>query len=313
MREYKSQIIDIPSLFEGIQFAYDQFNNSQVWWRGQRDFTWKLIPSVLRSQPDFNERAAIVRFQQRATSRHPYVPSIDDRPSWLFLMQHYRLPTRLLDWTESPLIAAFFASEVYECHQFHPLQIEDSDGALYGLSPYILNSYQVDRDKLRKPKDTDELLMPEDEEVEKVIAPAFDRDAQETNHIVAVRPNEVDIRLMVQQSVFTINGYNCPLDDLDNSDEFLIKYCIPKSCKLSVRKELKRLGIRLSSIFPDLEHLAEESRQVKFKKPKKHQISSLSGSTTIKDEQPLSPETNKRQNSPPGQSGVIPRSTEPST
>ena len=171
-------------------------------------------------------------------------------------MQHYRLPTRLLDWTESPLIAAFFASEVCKCHDKFPETIEDPDGALFALSPYKLNELKADADRL---------FMPEDDLAKQLIAPAFDRDAVETAKVIAIRPAEVDVRLMVQLSEFTLNGYNSALENLTRTGEFLMKFRIPSESKLEMRKELKRLGVRLSSIFPDLEHLAEEIRQLAFK------------------------------------------------
>jgi hypothetical protein len=59
-------------------------------------------------------------------------PDPDDYFGWLFLAQHYGLPTRLLDWSESPLVALYFA--VTEGH-------EDHDGCVWALWPGGLNSY----------------------------------------------------------------------------------------------------------------------------------------------------------------------------
>ena len=261
MKTQKKPITDIASLNAAVRKAKKEFTG-QVWWRGQRNYDWDLNPSLFRSHEEFDERSAILRFKQRALSRHPNVPAKYDLSSWLFLMQHYRLPTRLLDWTESPLIASFFASEIDKCHLEHPELIEDTDGALFALSPYRLNETQFGRHVL---------LMPEDDHCSAAMAPAFDETAQESDKVVAVRPAEVDVRLMVQMSEFTLHGYNVALEALEKSNQFILKFRISRESKVAIRAELKRLGIRLSSIFPDLENLAEEFRQLGFSEQKAHQ------------------------------------------
>jgi hypothetical protein len=254
-KEYAQEITDLNSLMSSILLAYDSFSG-QVWWRGQRDCCWELKPYLFRMPYDFDVRSGILRFQKRAISRYSYVPAKYDDPDWLFLMQHYRFPTRLLDWTESPLIAAYFASEIYECHQSHPKEIDDSDGVLFALSPYLLNMYQIKKS---------DILMPEDLESIEASKPDFYPSCKECKYVIAIRPSEVDIRLMVQISVFTLNGYNISLENLPNSDEFILKFKISKENKREIREGLKKLGIYLSTIFPDLEHLSEEIRELKFK------------------------------------------------
>jgi hypothetical protein len=248
------EITDIRSLIAAIKYANDKFNH-QVWWRGQRDFAWSLTPSIFRKTDGYDEHAGILRFQQRAISRHLNLPHLRDRAGWLFLMQHYRLPTRLLDWTESPLVAAFFGSEIYECHTRHPNVIDDSDGALFALSPYLLNYNQIQ---------TKGLIMPEEPIALAAMAPAFDQAVNNEEVILAVRPAEVDIRLMVQLSEFTLSGYEIPIDEVESDGEFVIKYRISKKSKPQLLKDLKEMGIRLSTIFPDLDHLSDEIRRLKF-------------------------------------------------
>jgi hypothetical protein len=99
-----------------------------IWYRGQEKVNWGLAPTIARARGGITaEIPLITRFKQNA------LPLLDERPAneweWLFVMRHHGVPTRLLDWTESPLTALYFAVH----------RAPNSDGAIWGLLPIALN------------------------------------------------------------------------------------------------------------------------------------------------------------------------------
>jgi hypothetical protein len=114
-----------------------RFNFDQSLWRGHGDAEWPLLPHVFRPDPrtgypPYNESGLISHFLVRAPTRsNTKTPEPNDYFGWLFLAQHYGLPTRLLDWSESPLVALYFAVT----------DQEDRDGCIWALWPVELNRH----------------------------------------------------------------------------------------------------------------------------------------------------------------------------
>ena len=241
-------ICDLSDLIKVVNEINSEYKG-QVWWRGQSKFTWKLQFSVEREDRGaLYERNIVYRFMQRTPSRCSNFPKDDDHYGWLYLMQHYGLPTRLLDWTESPLIATYFAVE--DDNYF------DIDGAIFALNPYQLNKNQIEKYNL---------LLSNTHEAKEIVKPAFIQNFPEYNHVLSIVPCESHLRMMVQLSMFTIHGNKLIIDEIENNDKFLRKYRIPSSAKKEIVQQLKFLGIRRSNLFPDLDHLAKEIKGLSFK------------------------------------------------
>jgi FRG domain-containing protein len=166
------------------------------------------------------ERRLLDEFKRRARIFLPSPPSSDWE--WLVLAQHFGLPTRLLDWTENPLVALYFA--VGDQQQMA------NDGMIYayrhGIDPIDIQSTS---------------------------------DPFTLEQIEWIRPPHLDQRVIVQQSVFTAEPL---LYDKGGRDESDLRYWhVSVRHKSAMRRELARLGISESSMFPGLATLAAQIKE----------------------------------------------------
>ena len=129
-----STIRTLGDLVEAAKIACEGLNARVVWYRGQGDSVWALHPSVYRTNhwAGRYEIDLTWEFYLRAPSRYVGCPRHNDPLGWLTLMRHHGLPTRLLDWTESILVAAYFALD-HEAPAGRP-------AAIWALAPTLLNA-----------------------------------------------------------------------------------------------------------------------------------------------------------------------------
>lgn len=237
---------DIGKFLQIVVRATRHFDDTRLWWRGHRKMDWPLATSLHRRGMGPKEANLNQRFRMSARVRRRDCPSSREPMAWLFLMQHYRLPTRLLDWTRSPLVALFFAVD----------GPDDSDSAVWALGPSRLNQLEAGRRAI---------FLSGTESVSQLAIEAFRTDIRSSDErILAVLTEQIDLRHMVQQSAFTIHGRSEPLDQIDGGDSALARIRIPVAAKPGFRQMLNLLGISRSSLFPDLENLALELAATDF-------------------------------------------------
>src|SRR5258706_11481541 len=95
------KVVTIESIDQLTKVVSGTFNqtHSRWWFRGQKDESWNLLPSVRRGYSKERERFLTNLFYTRANTRYSNCPAASDYGGWLALMQHFGLPTRLLDWS----------------------------------------------------------------------------------------------------------------------------------------------------------------------------------------------------------------------
>lgn len=225
-----------------------------MWYRGLSDAQYQLDSTLKRSavRPAM-ERALVNRFKQNAGSFLSNPPTDAEEWEWMFIMRHHGAPSRLLDWSESPLVGLYFAAQ-----EPHGRRKDDppADGALWILLPEKLNA----RANIRSAGATDIPLFGDTGLAAQALN-VYLATALETQPSGEVPPaagigKRNTPRMAAQQGVFTIfHASDRALEDW-NGGESVWRYLIPHEFKSSVLKDLRMLGINSLSVFPDLDNVA---------------------------------------------------------
>jgi len=224
----------------------------RLWLRGQRNADYGLSPKLYR--PEFKDaQEAEIRQQFQSVALQLIQGRMPaNKWDWYFMMQHYGAPTRLLDWTESPLVGLYFAVE-------ERLKAKDTqtDAAVWVLDPWVLNKSL----KLG----VDGPMPPDWEEAQRYLLDLEDAFSQEeevnVQHQAAIEPQHVDRRLVVQGSRFVIFGKTKDLTRLRKGSKKqirLAKIVIRGTHIEGLRNELRLCGVTSASLFPDLGGLCKE-------------------------------------------------------
>jgi hypothetical protein len=231
---------EISSVFGGLVIE----TGLRWWFRGLTAAHYNLVPSGKRGYSPKQEQEFYNEFYCRAGTRHARCPGEADIASWLSLMQHYRLPTRLLDWSFSPLVAAYFA--------VNGSIDADEDACIWALAPSMLNESQG----------FEPLLYPLSANSLRPLLEPAKKGNDTTDKIVAAMSVEADPRMQMQQGAFTVHASATPLNLLAGADNWLRRSIVPADSVSTLRRELRLLGYRADYLFPDLEALAQELRSL---------------------------------------------------
>lgn len=300
MKEFKTHdiiksindAIEIVKGLSGSRFIVDGWPFHKfpfgLWFRGQSRRR-PLEPHVFRkitSDASEEERTQFKVYDETNLYEHlklrvpQYHQTYRSAFDWLCLMQHYSLPTRLLDWSESILPALYFAVKD------HP----EKDGEIVVLNARRLNgsikkrptictsnnsgvviraemaatrsarSLRVQGSILEAAREMDIDLDAEGKWIESFISP------------IAVFPSRLNDRMIFQASVFTLHGGKVyiegieeyykddiipspiSLEEIDEKIDILKRYVIPSREKSEIRENLFVLGIHEGTLFPEVDH-----------------------------------------------------------
>ncbi len=228
---------------------------------------YKLVPSLLREEKFQNAEHLILR--ELVATQPAEFESDRSTLEQLVRVQHYLLPTRLLDVTWNPLVALYFATKsgneapaqviVFRVKR-ELIKFYDSDTASAIANLAHLSSGEKGEIDFAKVGDEFNKQVPIDRLLQfiRVEKPHY-RDRIMPEHLqsaIVVKPKLNNKRIIAQSGAFFLCGLNVNLDDAPPAGIVVERININGRKKSNIQSELDRMAVNDSTMFPEIEKAA---------------------------------------------------------
>ena len=250
-------ITTAADLFEKLT----SFDRAKWAFRGQGK-DWQLTATIDRHaiRPGVAEDYAMREFRRRVHHYLMDVPRRDDDLEWLAVMQHHGVPTRLLDWTRSSQVAAFFAAQ--SSNSAKPFIRTPADS----LPPFVI--WAVDTDSINAEATmmlglSNDIDLSSCETFHKIY---WHQPPEELFLAVAVQPHRMNERLTIQQGLFLCANralfpfHNCLAGLLLHASkhgrpsvQWLHKIVVAAETRADILRSLNKININAAPLFPGLD------------------------------------------------------------
>jgi hypothetical protein len=236
-------------LFRDTWYApHGRFRGPFVY-RGVSNATWDLQTSLMRlgGRYDQVEGSLLRNFRKYGHRSHDTGESFWH---WLAVAQHHGLPTRLLDWSMSPHVAAHFATE--DLDQFV------NDGVIWCAD--MIRLHELLPARLRHILSEEHAFVFTTTMLDRFASSLGDFDEKLQSGVLFLEPPSLDDRIVNQAAFLSIMApATARLDQWlrDTAPQLCRRVIIPASVKLEVRDKLDMMNITERMIYPGLDGLSK--------------------------------------------------------
>jgi hypothetical protein len=271
--------------FLGILYGRANRDGTESFFRGHEDVKFELTPSLLRKWPngDWQFMPSEDRLGKEVLIAH-YDEFQGDQYCFdrLVRMQHYGLPTRLLDISSNPLVALFFA-----CHGAPGTEDQEGEVIVVGIEADKVKYY--DSDSVSCLSNLSNLTFSQKNEIdlgleieefnrEPVIGKLIHHIRSEKGFfeprinpadlgsIICVKGKRNNSRIKSQSGAFLLFGHEAVLDEAGQAGVDIGRITIAN--KAHILDQLDRININITTVYPSIDQTAVHLRdRYKSSKP----------------------------------------------